>query len=186
MAHHGRHPVVGAQTSIIHGTCRGLRVTCGSAPAAHPTVQIHGHRDVSAGKRPSGSAGGHFTGKSSGEGVHPASGDHHTLPIAGATWDGHGCGGEGTSPFHPAYGGVASLEAPTKLQFRAMDTTATIQRGAAAPKAEARTSNALGGGPQQRERCPGKGGAKRATRAYASNFYAGPVLPEGTRRGSSS
>ena len=34
-----------------------------------------------------------------------------------------------------------------------------------------------------RERCPGKGGAKKAAGAYASDFYAGPVLPEGARRG---
>ena len=32
-------------------------------------------------------------------------------------------------------------------------------------------------------KCPGKGGAKRSVGAYASDFYAGPVLPPGTRRG---
>ena len=36
MAHYGRHPAAGAQASIIHGTRPGLRVTCGSALAAHP------------------------------------------------------------------------------------------------------------------------------------------------------
>ena len=36
---------------------------------------------------------------------------------------------------------------------------------------------------QPRERCPGKGGAKKAARAYTNDFYAGPVLPEGARRG---
>ena len=34
-----------------------------------------------------------------------------------------------------------------------------------------------------RERCPGKGGAKKAAKTYASDFYAGPILPEGARRG---
>ena len=51
-------------------------------------------------------------------------------------------------------------------------------------RAQGRTSNARSGGPQQRERCPGMGGAKRAARAYTGDFYAGPVPPEGTRRGS--
>ena len=32
-------------------------------------------------------------------------------------------------------------------------------------------------------KCPGKGGAQRSAGAYASDFYAGPVLPPGTRRG---
>ena len=31
--------------------------------------------------------------------------------------------------------------------------------------------------------CPGKGGAKRSVGAYASDFYAGPVMPLGARRG---
>ena len=35
----------------------------------------------------------------------------------------------------------------------------------------------------QEVKCPGKGGAKRSAGAYASDFYAGPVLPPGTRRG---
>ena len=34
-----------------------------------------------------------------------------------------------------------------------------------------------------REQCPGKGGAKTAARAYTSDLYAGPILPEGVRRG---
>ena len=35
----------------------------------------------------------------------------------------------------------------------------------------------------QRERCPGKGGAKKTAGAYAGDFYAGPVIPHGARRG---
>ena len=35
----------------------------------------------------------------------------------------------------------------------------------------------------QKAKCPGKGGAKRSAGAYTSDFYAGPVLPPGTRRG---
>ena len=35
----------------------------------------------------------------------------------------------------------------------------------------------------QEVKCPGKGGAKRSAGAYASDFYAGPVLPPGMRRG---
>ena len=35
----------------------------------------------------------------------------------------------------------------------------------------------------QRERCPGKGGAKKMAGAYANDFYAGPVIPQGARRG---
>ena len=42
----------------------------------------------------------------------------------------------------------------------------------------------MSGEPQPRkERCPGKGGAKRSARAYTSDFYAGPVMPPGARRG---
>ena len=38
--------------------------------------------------------------------------------------------------------------------------------------------------PQPRkERCQGKGGAKRSAGAYASNFYAGPLMPPGVGRG---
>ena len=32
-------------------------------------------------------------------------------------------------------------------------------------------------------KCPGKGGAKRSAGAYASDFYVGPVIPPGARRG---
>ena len=35
----------------------------------------------------------------------------------------------------------------------------------------------------KKARCPGKGGAKRSAGAYASDFYAGPVVPPGARRG---
>ena len=35
----------------------------------------------------------------------------------------------------------------------------------------------------QKAKCPGKGGAKRSAGAYARDFYAGPVLPPGTRQG---
>ena len=35
----------------------------------------------------------------------------------------------------------------------------------------------------QRERCLGKGGAKKTAGAYAGDFYAGPVIPQGARRG---
>ena len=41
-------------------------------------------------------------------------------------------------------------------------------------RAQGQASNAQGEGPQHLERCPGKGGAKTAARAYASDFYAGP------------
>ena len=34
----------------------------------------------------------------------------------------------------------------------------------------------------QRERCPGKGGAKRRAGAYASDFYVGPIIPGGPQR----
>ena len=34
-----------------------------------------------------------------------------------------------------------------------------------------------------RTHCPGKGGAKRSAGAYTSDFYAGPVIPPGARRG---
>ena len=35
----------------------------------------------------------------------------------------------------------------------------------------------------QRKRCPGKGGAKKTAEAYASDFYAGPIMPQGAGRG---
>ena len=35
----------------------------------------------------------------------------------------------------------------------------------------------------KKARCPGKGGAKRSAGAYTSDFYAGPVIPPGARRG---
>ena len=42
----------------------------------------------------------------------------------------------------------------------------------------------LAGEQQSRKaRCPGKGGAKHSAGAYASDFYAGPVIPPGARRG---
>ena len=40
-----------------------------------------------------------------------------------------------------------------------------------------------GGDLGQRERCPGKGGAKKTAGAYASDFYAGPIIPQGARKG---
>ena len=36
---------------------------------------------------------------------------------------------------------------------------------------------------KQRQRCPGRGGAKHSIGVYGMDFYAGPVLPQGTRRG---
>ena len=50
--------------------------------------------------------------------------------------------------------------------------------------AQGKTTDAQGGVQQRRGRCPGKGGAKKAARAYTSDFYAGPVVPQGARRGS--
>ena len=41
----------------------------------------------------------------------------------------------------------------------------------------------LGGDPHRREKCPGKGGAKKAAKAYASDFYAAPMVPQGACRG---
>ena len=35
----------------------------------------------------------------------------------------------------------------------------------------------------QKAKCRGKGGVKRSAGVYASDFYAGPLLPPGTRRG---
>ena len=46
-----------------------------------------------------------------------------------------------------------------------------------------KTADVQNANAQQRERCPGKGGGKKAAKAYASDFYAGPVVPEGARRG---
>ena len=53
------------------------------------------------------------------------------------------------------------------------------------PPPPTHTADVQNGSAQPRERCPGKGGAKKAARAYASDFYAGPgpVLLEGARRG---
>ena len=39
------------------------------------------------------------------------------------------------------------------------------------------------GQPSRRQRCPGKGGAKRLAGAYASDFYAGLVMPPWAKRG---
>ena len=50
-------------------------------------------------------------------------------------------------------------------------------------RAQGHLANGRNDSPRPRERCPGKGGAKKAARAYASEFYAGPVLPERARRG---
>ena len=50
-------------------------------------------------------------------------------------------------------------------------------------RAQGHSANGQNGSTRPRERCPGKGGAKKAARAYASDFYVGPVLPEGARRG---
>ena len=50
-------------------------------------------------------------------------------------------------------------------------------------RAQGRTADVQNDNTQKRERCPGKGGAKKAARAYASDFYAGLVVPEGARRG---
>ena len=50
-------------------------------------------------------------------------------------------------------------------------------------RAQGHLANGQNDNTQPRERCPGKGGAKKAARAYTSDFYAGPVLPEGARRG---
>ena len=50
-------------------------------------------------------------------------------------------------------------------------------------RAPGKSANMQNGNAQPRERCPGKGGAKKVARAYTSDFYAGPVIPEGARRG---
>ena len=76
---------------------------------------------------------------------------------------------------------MAPPEAPATVQFRTVGAAAAITSGEAAPEMEARPGS--DGRAQPRERCPGKGGAKRAAGAYASDFYAGPVLPEGAHRG---
>ena len=47
-------------------------------------------------------------------------------------------------------------------------------------RAQGAQPTASGGRWPRKERCPGKGGAKRSAGAYKSNFYAGPVMP--TRR----
>ena len=50
-------------------------------------------------------------------------------------------------------------------------------------RAQGQSANRQNDNAQPRERCPGRGGAKKAARVYAGDFYAGPVLLEGTRRG---
>ena len=115
--------------------------------------------------------------RAAGKGCPPAGGDHHTLPIAGAAWGGHGCGGEGTSPLHPAYGGVASLEAPTEVHFQAMGATATIKGGAAAPEAEARPGADIqrtGQGPATAGAVPGQRRGKKSGKGLRQRLLCGP------------
>ena len=50
-------------------------------------------------------------------------------------------------------------------------------------RAQGQSANGRNDNTRPRERCPSKGGAKKAARAYTSDFYAGAVLPEGARRG---
>ena len=50
-------------------------------------------------------------------------------------------------------------------------------------RAQGKTADVQMGNAQPRQRCLGKGGAKKAATVYASDFYAGLVLPEGARRG---
>ena len=50
-------------------------------------------------------------------------------------------------------------------------------------RAQGKLAAASGDSLGQRERCPGKGGAKKATGAYASDFYTCPVIPQEARRG---
>ena len=50
-------------------------------------------------------------------------------------------------------------------------------------RAQGKPAMSPGGNSRQQERCPGKGGAKKTVGAYASDFYAGPIMPQGGRRG---
>ena len=50
-------------------------------------------------------------------------------------------------------------------------------------RAQGQLANGQNDNTRPRERCPGKGAAKKAVRASASDFYAEPVLPEGAGRG---
>ena len=45
-------------------------------------------------------------------------------------------------------------------------------------RAQGKPATSPGDSLGQRERCPGKGGAKKTDGAYASEFYAGPVIPQ--------
>ena len=49
-------------------------------------------------------------------------------------------------------------------------------------RAQGQSANGQNDSTRPRERCPGKGGAKKAARAYASDC-AGSILPEGAHRG---
>ena len=51
-------------------------------------------------------------------------------------------------------------------------------------RAKGKSADVKSGIQQQWERCPGKGGAKKAAKAYASDFYMSHVVPQGARRGS--
>ena len=50
-------------------------------------------------------------------------------------------------------------------------------------RAHGHSTNGQNDSTRPRERCLGKGGAKKAARTYTTDFYVGPVLPEGARRG---
>ena len=76
-----------------------------------------------------------------------------------------------------------------RLQQYTSDRWACRQQSRAAKhrskrrKCQKATATGPDSGAQQKQKCPGKGGAKRTANTYAGDFYAAPVVPDGVRRG---
>ena len=84
------------------------------------------------------------------------------------------CGGPQTPAKTPRYNAERWA---LQQQARIVRQRRKQQKGQSKPTGRARS---VAG---HRERCPGRRGAKRSVGAYTVDFYAGPVMSQGTRRG---
>ena len=77
------------------------------------------------------------------------------------------------------------LTRPTAVwrHLRRLQQTRVARQQSKRRRAQDTQAKPAGEQQSKKARCPGKGGAKRLVGAYTSDFFAGPVIPPGARRG---